>query len=96
MISVELVRHLQHPERNRPRRYQWRRDPCNNAPPHAMPKFAAEPSDMVVFNESDDYAVPGDVSTHRNIEEMCSGMKVWMVEGDGIGFALNGLTDNEI
>jgi hypothetical protein len=30
-IGVELVRQLQHPEGNRPRRYQRRGDPCNNA-----------------------------------------------------------------
>ncbi|MEP3082265.1 MAG: hypothetical protein ABJO75_00620, partial [Sedimentitalea sp.] len=28
-ISVELVRHLQHPERKRPHRYQRWGDPCN-------------------------------------------------------------------
>jgi hypothetical protein len=27
-------------------------------------------SDVAVFNESSEYAVPGDVSTYRNIEEM--------------------------
>jgi len=31
MIGVELVRHLQHPEGNRQRRYQRKVDPCNNA-----------------------------------------------------------------
>ena len=30
-IGVELVRHLQHPEGNRPRRYQEMGDLCNNA-----------------------------------------------------------------
>jgi len=30
-IGVELVRHLQHPERNRLQRYQRKPDPCNNA-----------------------------------------------------------------
>ncbi|MEM9426297.1 MAG: hypothetical protein AAGA06_06310 [Pseudomonadota bacterium] len=48
-------------------------------------------SDVAVFNESEDYAVPGDVSIYRNIEEMCSGMEAWMVDDGGIGFALNGL-----
>jgi hypothetical protein len=48
-------------------------------------------SDVAVFNESNEYAVPGDVSTYRNISEMCSGMEAWMVEGGGIGFSLNGL-----
>ncbi|MBE1296711.1 MAG: hypothetical protein GJ678_10815 [Rhodobacteraceae bacterium] len=47
--------------------------------------------DVVVFNESEEYALPGDVSIHRSIEEMCSGMEAWMVEGGGIGFCLNGL-----
>lgn len=48
-------------------------------------------SDVAVFNENDEYAVPGDVSIYRNIEEMCFSMEAWMVEGDGIGFSLNGL-----
>jgi len=48
-------------------------------------------SDVAVFNENDEYAVPGAVSIYRNIEEMCSGMEAWMVENGGIGFALNGL-----
>ena len=48
-------------------------------------------SDVAVFNESDEYAMPGDISIYRNIEEMCSGMEAWMVEGGGIGFSLNGL-----
>lgn len=47
--------------------------------------------DVAVFNESEDYAVPGDVLVYRNIEEMCSGMEAWMVEDGGIGFCLNGL-----
>lgn len=47
--------------------------------------------DVAVFNESEDYAVPGDVSVYRNIEQMCSGMEAWMVEDGGIGFCLNGL-----
>lgn len=47
--------------------------------------------DVAVFNESEDYAAPGDVSVYRNIEEMCSGMEAWMVEDGGIGFCLNGL-----
>ena len=47
--------------------------------------------DVAVFNESEDYTVPGDVSVYRNIEEMCSGMEAWMVEDGGIGFCLNGL-----
>ncbi|MFT7146536.1 MAG: hypothetical protein ACJASZ_001414 [Yoonia sp.] len=33
--GVELVRHLQHPERKIPPRYQRRGDPCNNASPNA-------------------------------------------------------------
>lgn len=48
-------------------------------------------SDVAVFNESDEYTVPGSVSIFRNMKEMCSGMEAWMVEGGGIGFALNGL-----
>ena len=48
-------------------------------------------SDVAVFNESQEYAVPGDVSIYRNIEELCSGMEAWMVDDGGIGFALNGL-----
>ncbi len=47
--------------------------------------------DVAVFNESQEYAVPGDVSIYRSIGEMCSGMETWMVEGRGIGFCLNGL-----
>lgn len=48
-------------------------------------------SDVAVFNESEQYDVPGDISIYRNIEEMCSGMEAWMVEDGGIGFSLNGL-----
>lgn len=48
-------------------------------------------SDVAIFNESENYSVPGDVSIYRNIHEMCAGMEAWMVEGGGIGFALNGL-----
>ena len=47
--------------------------------------------DVAVFNESEDYALPGAVSVYRNIEKMCSGMEAWMVEDGGIGFCLNGL-----
>lgn len=48
-------------------------------------------SDVVIFNESDSYERPGDVSTYRNIGEMCSAMEAWMLESGGTGFALNGL-----
>ena len=48
-------------------------------------------SDVIIFNESVTYAVPGDVSIYHNLADMCSGMEPWMVEGGGIGFALNGL-----
>lgn len=47
--------------------------------------------DVAVFNESPENALPGDISIYRSIEEMCSGMEAWMVEGGGIGFCLNGL-----
>ena len=47
--------------------------------------------DVVIYNESDEYAAPGDISVHRNVAEMCVGLEAWMVEGGGIGFALNGL-----
>ena len=39
-ISVEFVRHLRHPEGNKPRRYKKTDDPCNNAPPDS-PGFGA-------------------------------------------------------
>lgn len=48
-------------------------------------------SDVAVLNESNEYAVPGSISTYRNISEMCSSLEAWMVEDGGIGFALNGL-----